>query len=1200
MRQMRHFERKRCGLLTMVVALLLAMFCMPVGAQNVTISPSSGKLIAGLTYEGEVGFQHGWNSLWRHEQLPLTLTVSDKSEITEGGVLKDPAGDISLDESQNLYVLMSGSPETTDLHIGISLPKGYRFTGYRIVLLNNLNGKSVNGFNVVGLPKTFYETDETFNLSSPKVSPVYMPGNNETREYVIERTSKTETDMGNNLYFMLDHTTRGFYGVTLKSCELYFTAEGAFQASVEPGTPAEIISEGVNMVGSPFATSKLDLGEIKPNTKSGVTYFSYDFRNVRELTASNWLYQENAVTSEKKLPSMAGTGTIQALQNENKLYYALGNNTYYIETPTETTTQDGTVVPLGYRITGAKIKYHYGSAAGQSTITYNGNLGGYYITATSGSNTYYLQKDGKWSRSNRVLWKFDGNASGKIYSDNTYLRVEQATGSWPYNTYYYIYSTTDASQASRFAILGGHVKYNNGYLVMSSTGGNAQITTSDNNAASWVQATGSSSATNPAFTPAPYTLKVYGTNGSEVKETAQVQSGADGTIELTGLNNDAIKFSVEGLTGDAKALITFELTLEALNPFINNIDIVCTSMKGDSERLIQQFTSNDFQVSGGEFVFYVPTEFIGDTPRCKFSFENLFSKYGDETYGNGTDRHARNYFVKSKYYNDFGDGRQYSATGNEMPDYPKITTEECGDKAFKYSNIEDLNNTSGSTTSTTLQEYPYSQALYVSQGGTFTNNIEIAVDGEKKCYLFTGDETRWNIAPTTAWEHRYYAYYLMDITLTVKDYDAKCTLTKLYDATCYSEEGADAEKPMYGGVFKAYDKATGVEIPSTKAYLTVNMMSQALANALTEASATAKQILYLDYTNLYSVQTVNAAGMAEMKNKLSPNALIYFPERSSYNEDNYVQKTKSGSYRACKNIVITDKQPFYAPYKITVPAENYATYTRQVTLPKNGKVASATVMLPFTLELHAGVHTNRDGLCSFSVNKMTAQNALSMQDNGTTTEFTGYFTPVTESHTEANVPYMVAITKAPEDENISFIATQYGSDVSATRTLRNNDYTYTGESATGMVGNSSYNFQNYASYSGKKLPKTDQLFYFSGNMFVNSMKLDENRPNVYVYPFRGYYKYTTSSGAKGIEGFYVEYGENNETTGITDMTQKADLMVSVGNGSITLSAAVDTKVMITAVSGVCVDRLSLKAGEMRTLSVPAGLYVINGVKIIVK
>lgn len=93
-------------------------------AQNVTISPTTGKLVAGLTYDGELGFQNGWSSLWRHEQLPLTLTVSDKADISESGVLTDPAGDIILDTSQGKYVVVSGQPLTTELHMCISLPKG--------------------------------------------------------------------------------------------------------------------------------------------------------------------------------------------------------------------------------------------------------------------------------------------------------------------------------------------------------------------------------------------------------------------------------------------------------------------------------------------------------------------------------------------------------------------------------------------------------------------------------------------------------------------------------------------------------------------------------------------------------------------------------------------------------------------------------------------------------------------------------------------------------------------------------------------------------------------------------------------------------------------------------------------------------------------------------------------------------------------
>ena len=150
--------------------------------------------------------------------------------------------------------------------------------------------------------------------------------------------------------------------------------------------------------------------------------------------------------------------------------------------------------------------------------------------------------------------------------------------------------------------------------------------------------------------------------------------------------------------------------------------------------LMQQFTSNDFQVSGGKFVFYVPQDFFGGgEQKCRFTFENLYSKYGDETYQQTDPRHARYFFVKSKYYNDTN-GQQYSTTGNE-PASDKISTSMCGNKAFKYSNIDELSNTNTSGSATQLQEYPYSEALYKKQGGSFADDIVIKVGEGKPCYL---------------------------------------------------------------------------------------------------------------------------------------------------------------------------------------------------------------------------------------------------------------------------------------------------------------------------------------------------------------------------------------------------------------------------------------------------------------------------------
>ncbi len=1128
--------------------------------------------------------------------------MSDKPDLTESKVLKDPAGNIRLDTDRGLYVLMGGMPVTT--HMSITLPKGFRFTGYRIVMLNDMNGKTFGGFKLASISKRMYETNSSFNYSSPLASTAVMSGTNDSKEYVIERTSKTEADMGNNLYFYFWRESDNYYGATIKSIELYFTAEAEFEEEGVPGAPDEIISDGVNMVGSEFTTGKLDLGVVKPNTKSGVTYYSYDYQNVIDLTAKNWLYQEDAVKAGK-LPATAGSGNIQVLQNDGQLYYALGNGTYYIETPTETKNQNGKSIPLGYRITGATINAHYGTKAGSSTVNYDSKTGTIsYKTGGLWSTTYYLQTDGTWNTS-PVQWTL--TKTNKLQSGQYYLAVQESNQNGRVS--YIANGTTDINAASAFTIINSQVKYGDLYLSRYNNE-RARFYTNNSYAATWTANQGST--TNPAYTPSAFKLTLFGTSASEIEEMANVSStNKNAQLSVSGLNNDAVKFTISGLADGSKALITYNLKMQQLNPFINSLDIVCHSKKADGLKITQQFTSNDFQVAGGEFLFYVPSDFVGDDNKCKFTFENLTSKYMDDTYGKGTTGNARNFLVKSAYYNTYGDGKQYTASGNEEAT-TKVSTEMCGDKPFTFNNAAQLEASGAAATASTLEEYPYSEALYRSQGGTFTRDIELAINQEKECYLFAGDETRYNIAPTTGMEHRYYAYYLMDIKLLVKDYDAQCHLTELYNRTCYD---GDQEKPMYGGVFKAYDKETGAEIPSQSAYLTVNMMKQALVKALEEKGATTDQVLYLDYTNLYSVLVESKENMAEMKNKLNPNCLIFFPERTFFDEDNYVQKTMSGGYLACKNIVITDKQPFYTPYKITVPAENYATYTRKITVPLNGKVALATIVLPFSLEMQDGVHTNAtaDG-CSFSLHQLQPSNCLAITDDEMQTAMNYHgkagFDKIDLQHTIPNAPYLVKVENAPEDAQVSFIATQYGSDVLPTKggdgetfmPMDETDYTFKGETGEGTIGSANYSFVNYGSYSGRKLDKKTGWFYFAGGMFLNSKNLAPGHDYVYMYPFRAYFAYSCTDQSKLMTAMEVSF-DDNTATGISIVGEDAGkdgLTITSGNSSLTLYAGRDASVVVASATGTLVGRYSMKQGDRKTLSLPSGLYVVNGNKVVVK
>ena len=1212
MKHIRTKTRRRLDGLAVFVVLLGVFLASLKGltayGQNVTISPSSGNLIAAITYDNEVGFEKGWSALWRHRQLPLTLHVSDKPELTPSGVLKDPAGNIRLDTDRNLYVLMGGTSVTT--HLSFSLPKGYRFTGYRMVLLNDMNGKNYGGFSLEAINKRMYETGKTFSYASPLASTAVMDGNNSTKEYVIERTSKTLTDMGNNLYFYFWRERNAYYGATIQSIELYFTAECEFTATGVPGTPAEIIAEGVNMVGAEFTTGKLDLGVVKPNTKNGKTYYSFDYENVIDLTAKNWLYQEDAVTADKKLPETAGSGKIQVLRNDGQLYYALGNGTYYIETPTETQNQNHKTIPLGFRITGAQITAHYGTQAASSTISYDGKTG--RISALWSGTRYYLTTNGGWTTGQGAQWTL--TKTGKLQSGNNYLSVQKNTSSGWSGTYveYIANGTTDINEASAFTITDNRVMY--GDLTLSITSNDrARFMKNDgsrNNFASWNVI--NSNATNPAFTPSAFQLSLYGTDGNNAESTVSLSSNnKNATAVVSGLNNDAVKFTISGLAEGTKALITFDLTMEHLNPFINTLDIVCHSAKSSGLTITQQFTSNDFQVAGGEFLFYIPSDFVGESNRCKFTFENLTSKYMDDTYGKGTTGNARNYLVKSPYYNMYGDGKQYTASGNEPAD-DKVRTSMCGNVPYKYNNAAELEAAGATASASTLEEYPYSEARYLGQGGSFTEDIEIRVnDPAKECYLMMGDETRYNIAPTTAMEHRYYAYYLMDIQLLVKDYDAECQLKELYTITFYGEE---EEKPMYGGTFEAYETGHSGDpsylIPSEKAYLTVDMMVRALLEALKEKQAETNQVLYLDYTNLYSVLVESDARMAEMKNQLSPNCLIFFPVRTAYNEDNYVQKTMSGGFRACRNIVLTDKQPFYSPYNITVPAENYAAYTRKITHEMNGKATLATVVLPFSIALSDGVHSN--DFCSLRLYQMQSENGLAadQEEGANGKDFMGLakFNPVEDELTQPNTPYLVAVEQAAPGEDVTFEIQQYGSDVSATvapETVAGNymnaDYTFTGEIATGTINGAAHTFKHYGSYSGKKLKKDGGWFYFAQGKFYNSKNLSYRFDNVYVYPFRAYFAHEASNGAKLMRGFNVTF-DDLLVTGIGSVTKEADhsgVQLTAGQGALDIKAYETVNVVVYSATGATMFSSTLTAGESKTVALSPGIYVVNGKKVII-
>ncbi|WP_311156808.1 hypothetical protein [Prevotella nigrescens] len=1185
--------KKRRWYRTIVLLFLLCLYGHT-QAQNVTISPKTGKLMAALTEDHEVGFQNGWSSLWRHDQLPLSLTVADYPDLTPSGELKRPAGNIAIENNE--LVLLGGM--TRNLYMEVSLPKGYRITGYTLVMKNNLNGKTVRGMKLGSVTKKMYETNKDFNLGSAKATSEQIGKyNEETKEYTIKRTSMTKDDMGNQLYFCLDKgNANAYFGVTIKHFELHFTAEGDFTEHVAPVSVSDIQSP-VSYYEMPFTTSKLDIGPIKPNSKNGSkTYYSYNYKNVADLTANMIIYQQDAINAKKEAADVAASKHISAFVMDNKTHFGLGNDTYFVETPTTATTTHGDNLLLGYRIVGAKFNCAYAKDRNYSTFT---------VSCKYKRKTYYLTAGGSTSTDATQAAEWIIDDYGYMRIGNTYLQVNNSGA---------ISVTPNKKMASVIRRDGDNIICGNKYLRL---GSGKKLEFGSQNSAAHASNVGTITISKGA----PYALNIYDETGKNIVHKIEIKNANDaGTYELKNLNNDAVKFEVSGLTGtDKQAVVSVDVTMQALNPFIHSIDIVCHDW-ADAHPMTQTFTANDFSVRGGKFTFYVPEDFSvkeGQQQPCKFTFENLYSLYGDKTYYTGTEKqkdgNARYVFIESPYDQNFKG--LYDAAYDPNADYKrKIKALVSGTKAFRFNNADELGNNSTSPDIKYFNEFPFSKKAY---SGEF-KELSLMKDDSEVRYLFTADETRYNISPATATEHRSHAFYVMDIQLVLKQYKPKFTWVPIYTSTCYEENGKDVEKPQYGLKLGTTEMGESGKM----GYLTVDQINKILLNdneilgsGSTPRPAEIKspeQVLYVDASDLMTVVYRKATieggkdDLDQAMSLLGKNALFYLPENLAPAKNNFATKTGTGEFRACKDIVITDKKPFYAPYNIRVDAAQTATYTREITVPKNGKATFASVMLPFTLSINNdGVHTNEDGSCKFKLSKMNENSCITLSQNEASKpnnyKAKAKFIPLTGTSTKANTPYMVEVLSAPTSDKISFIATQKGSDVVASTSMANDTYLFKGEAAKGKIGQYDVNFTNYGSYSGKKLNKNRKIFYFSGNMYLCSKNLDAEFPWLYVYPFRAFYEYTGGADAKDLSGMSVIYDDSqDEATGIANLQPRPNLAVQAGNGTITFAATVDSKVNIYTVTGTLASSVNVKAGSTETINVPAGMYVINGVKVIVK
>lgn len=1167
------------GMIRCAATAVLLTVGMAAAAQTVSISPKTGNVISAASYSGESHLEN-FGGVWVHNQLPMTLVTSDKSDLMESGMMKEHANNVAV--LKGYLVFASGEKIDTHNHMSLSLPKGYRFTSYKIVMDYDEDNSALTSW--------FKEMDGTFTKSNAEVK----VSKGETGK-ILQRTSLNNTDMGNVLYFQQRHTkgeidANGLAQVKVTSFVVTFECTDKFNESLHTGVTE--LANPVSCIALPFQTNRTDLGKIERSTQ-GYTSYKYNYQNVKDLSADFLLYDQAGVVGGTAVAGTAGDGAISSVYYNGQLtFVGLKNNTYWLETPTDAITQNGTRTPVGYRIVGARLLY--------ANNAHN-------IGFQKGDNIYITDGNGKYMNSalkftnTKVEWTYgaDGKVSTKSGNRTYYLCHYNST----------LTTTTYSSLASVYNTKGLYLFYGSGanaYIISHDASGNAVYDKDYKNNAVVVNA-------NPTTgTSTGFTIKLFDKTGERVAHQAQVDANhAEGELLLTKINNDAIKLQIEGLEEGQEAFVCFQVQLEALNPYIDKMDITCTQPSGE-QALKNQYLADDFTIgTDGKVDFGVPSNF--GTKGLRFAFDGLHSKSADETYPAGqVGKYSRYHFVKSDYYELIGENLQ--AHRREAADYDytkKVRVDVAGDKAFYCNNSDKFK--AGTTGSGTFyyEEYRYSNDAYNTQGGQWKDMVANNGDDYVKRYLVVCDETRYNIAPTTTPRHAIYAYYSTDLKLTTVDYTPEITYTKVYDDAVIP---TGPDKNYYVGATLRLRGETGSLLPEGTGYAftkqIIDQINADIAAHKANAPVDADHILYFDASKvnslLFSSNNAPWGQLEDLKRKLGMNALIFLPTGVTDNHDNVASKSLSGDdFIAENNIVLEDQWPFFSPYDIRINAANEVSYKRFVA-NNNDTKKWVSIVMPFTVAINAetGQYTNEDDKCDFTFYKMNATNAFSKPNPSGELIFTdiyGHFSPCTGvSTTQPNDAYIVRIDRAEmteKDAKLMFILRQRGSTIVKTPKGR----TIQGADSSGSVDGQNVVLTPQATFSGAEVDKTLGIFYFNKDKFVSSLALEMSN-TVKVLPFRSYYD-CTGTGTRNIRYINISLEPNNDPTDIQEVTTdatNAGFVFSSQAGQLTIKATKDLRASVRNVSGQTIDVKALKAGESHSVKLPSGIYVVNGTKVMVR
>ena len=379
-----------------VFALLGLMSTQWASAQIVTISPTTGNLIgaqgvdAGGAGSTEVGIQAGFLSQWRHKQLPLSFTTSDYTDLTSFGQFATPANNMvatteTTDGVQTSYLNIVCAGEG---FFSLVLPRGYRFTGYRITFKDQYSGKFQDAFTINRNNWSFREMDANFTTS---LNGEGLQFTNSTPQNDLYTLTRTSDDMSNVLYFRLGGGTSSG-GLTIAALkiqyfEVTFEVDQHFTATVQP------TDEFYERVTAPNQLSAGDQVLIVYNNGStnlvmGRQPGGFDsYRTAQPVTVTN---NQIVLKSTNMLPSrftLGGSSGAWTLYSEtNTLGYLANDDGTLVTQPTSTNFN------ITFNNNNARIYNSRYNTSYYISHTSSNSLAHYFNLSTSAPNNIQLWK----------------------------------------------------------------------------------------------------------------------------------------------------------------------------------------------------------------------------------------------------------------------------------------------------------------------------------------------------------------------------------------------------------------------------------------------------------------------------------------------------------------------------------------------------------------------------------------------------------------------------------------------------------------------------------------------------------------------------------------------------------------------------------------------------------------------------------------